>query len=64
MNNIRPIHDNVLMGYGEGRDVRILGNTQNLLYFNPKHDGVSDVMRLFEFESDGSIGGRYGIQYL
>lgn len=42
-------------------DVRILGNTQNLLYFNPKHGGVSAVMRLFEFESDGSIGDKYGI---
>lgn len=42
-------------------DVRILGNTQNLLYFNPKHGGVSAVMRLFEFESGGSIGDKYGI---
>lgn len=35
-------------------DVRILGNTQNLLYFNPKHDGVSDVMMLFDNSLTGN----------
>lgn len=39
-------------------DVRILGNTQNLLYFNPKHDGVSDVMRLFD---NSLVGDGLGI---